>query len=67
MENALYRQFYSDLIEEAMSGFKGGRNYLDYIRLEIDMINIRNMFRLRADRIQQDAREMAIPEYLWRG
>jgi len=61
MENALYRQFYGDLIEEAMSGFKGGRNFLDYIRLEIDMINIRNMFRLRADRIQQDAREIAIP------
>ena len=61
MENALYRQFYNELIEEAMSGFKGGRLFLNYIRLEIDMINIRNMFRLRAARIQQDAREMAIP------
>jgi len=61
MENALYRQFYTELIKEAMSGLKGGRLFLDFIKLEIDMINIRNMFRLRADTMPEDARELMIP------
>lgn len=60
LENALYRQFYADLLEEASSGIKGGRQFLDYIRLEIDITNIRNMFRLRADRLHEDARAMMI-------
>lgn len=61
VENELYKQFYANLLSEAMSGFKGGKQFLDYIMLDIDITNIRNMFRLRADRLQEDARGMMIP------
>lgn len=60
IENDLYKQFYENLLEEARSGFKGGKQFLEYILLDIDMINIRNMFRLRADKLPEDASAMAI-------
>jgi V/A-type H+-transporting ATPase subunit C len=61
MENELYKQFYADLLTDAESGLKGTDAFLAYILLDIDITNIRNMFRLRADRLQEDARDMAIP------
>lgn len=61
IENDLFQQFYANLLSEARSGLKGGKRFLEYILLDIDMINIRNMFRLRADRLQQDASTMVIP------
>jgi V/A-type H+/Na+-transporting ATPase subunit C len=61
MENELYKQFYADLLVDARSGLKGTGAFMDYILLDIDITNIRNMFRLRADRLQEDARDMAIP------
>ncbi len=61
IENDLYKQFYENLLTEARSGFKGGKQFLEYILLDIDMINIRNMFRLRADKLPEDASTMAIP------
>jgi V/A-type H+/Na+-transporting ATPase subunit C len=60
VENELYKQFYANLLSEAMSGLKGGKQFLEYIMLDIDITNIRNMFRLRADRLHQDARSMMI-------
>ena len=60
VENELYRQFYGNLLAEARSGFKGGKQFLEYIMLDIDISNIRSMFRLRADRLQEDARAMMI-------
>jgi V/A-type H+/Na+-transporting ATPase subunit C len=61
VENELYKQFYANLLSEAMSGLKGGKQFLEYIMLDIDITNIRNMFRLRADRLHEDARSMMIP------
>lgn len=61
IENELYKEFYANLLSEAMSGFKGGKQFLEYILLDIDMMNIRNMFRLRADRLQEKAGTMMIP------
>jgi len=49
VENELYKQFYADLIAYAESGIKGGRQFLDYITLDIDITNIRTIFRVRAD------------------
>jgi V/A-type H+-transporting ATPase subunit C len=60
IENDLYKHFYENLLSEARSGFKGGKQFLEYILLDIDMINIRNMFRLRADKLPEDASMMAI-------
>ena len=61
MENELFKQFYTEIIAEAESGIKGGNLFLDFIRLDIDVKNLKTLFRLRADAFDQDAREMHIP------
>jgi V/A-type H+-transporting ATPase subunit C len=60
LENELYKEFYGGLIAEAAGGIKGGKLFLSFVQLDIDITNIRNLFRLRADEIQEDAREMMI-------
>jgi V/A-type H+-transporting ATPase subunit C len=60
MENELYKQFFSEIITEAESGIKGGKQFLDFIRFDIDIRNIKTLFRLRADTFEEDAREMYI-------
>jgi V/A-type H+-transporting ATPase subunit C len=61
MENELYKQFFSEIIAEAESGIKGGNQFLDFIRFDIDIRNIKTLFRLRMDTFEEDAREMHIP------
>jgi V/A-type H+-transporting ATPase subunit C len=61
LENELYKQFYSDLLIDARSGVKGGKQFEEFIRLDIDITNIKSLFRLRADNLQEDARDMMIP------
>ncbi|MFA5347885.1 MAG: V-type ATP synthase subunit C [Methanoregula sp.] len=61
MENELYKQFFSEIIAEAESGIKGGNQFLDFIRFDIDIRNIKTLFRLRRDTFEEDAREMFIP------
>jgi V/A-type H+-transporting ATPase subunit C len=60
MENELYKQFFSEIITEAKSGIKGGNQFLDFIRFDIDIRNIKTLFRLRIDTFEEDAREMYI-------
>jgi V/A-type H+-transporting ATPase subunit C len=60
MENELYKQFFSEIIEMAESGIKGGKEFLDFIRFDIDIRNVKTLFRLRADTFEEDAREMYI-------
>lgn len=60
MENELYKQFFSEIIEMAESGIKGGKEFLDFIRFDIDIKNVKTLFRLRADTFEEDAREMYI-------
>ena len=61
LENELYKQFYADIIADARSGIKGGAAFLDYIHLEIDIRNLQNLFRVRAQQEQGDVREFLIP------
>jgi ATP synthase A1, C subunit len=61
MENELYKQFYAELIAETSGGDAGGRLFLAFIRLDIDVKNILTLFRLRADNLGEDAKEMYIP------
>lgn len=61
MENELYKQFFSEIIQEAESGIKGGSQFLDFIRFDIDIRNIKTLFRLHMDTFEEDAREMYIP------
>jgi V/A-type H+-transporting ATPase subunit C len=60
MENELYKQFFSEIISEAESGIKGGNLFLDFIRFDIDIKNVKTLFRLRADTFEEDAQEMFI-------
>jgi V/A-type H+/Na+-transporting ATPase subunit C len=60
LENALYKQFYEEIIAEAQSGIKGGNLFLEFIRLEIDIKNIKTLFRLHADAVREGAQEMFI-------
>lgn len=61
MENELYKQFYGEIIADAESGIKGGNLFLDFIRLDITIKNVKTLFRLRADGSDTDAHEMHIP------
>ncbi len=61
VENELYKQFYADLVAYAHSGIKGGRQFLDYITLDIDITNIRTVFRVRADPSVNDISGIIIP------
>ena len=56
----LYKQFFSEIIAEGESGIKGGNQFLDFIRFDIDIRNIKTLFRLRMDTFEEDAREMDI-------
>jgi len=58
LENELYKQFYTEIISEAESGIKGGNLFLEFVRLEIDIKNIKTLFRLQADAAVEDARDM---------
>jgi V/A-type H+-transporting ATPase subunit C len=60
MENELYRQFYADMIAEAESGIKGGKLFISFIRFDIDIKNIKTLFRLRADTFEEDPSDMFI-------
>ncbi len=60
MENELYKQFYAEILAEGEGGIKGGNLFLDFIKLDIDIKNIKTLFRLRADTIEEDARDMHI-------
>jgi V/A-type H+-transporting ATPase subunit C len=60
MENELYKQFFSEIIAEAESGIKGGNQFLDFIRFDIHIRNIKTLFRLRMDTFEEDASEMYI-------
>ncbi|MDN5340409.1 MAG: V/A-type H+/Na+-transporting ATPase subunit [Euryarchaeota archaeon] len=60
LENELYKGYYARLITDAKGGIKGGDIFLKYIRLEIDIRNIQNLFRLRAGHVREDVRELLI-------
>jgi V/A-type H+/Na+-transporting ATPase subunit C len=61
MENELYKHLYANIINDAKTGVKGGASFLAYIQLEIDIKNVKTLFRLRADKVDEEAREMFIP------
>jgi V/A-type H+/Na+-transporting ATPase subunit C len=46
VENTLYKNYYQNLITDAESGIGGGDLFLKYLRREIDIMNLRNLFRL---------------------
>jgi V/A-type H+/Na+-transporting ATPase subunit C len=61
LENELYKQLYADLLRIPSRGLKGGGQFLTFVRLEIDIKNIKTLFRMRGDGFEQDAHEFFIP------
>ncbi len=54
LENELIKEYYRDLIGEAGRGVKGGKVFLEWLRMEIDFRNIQDLFRLRLSREKGD-------------
>ncbi len=62
LENELYKRLYADLIQIARRGVKGGAQFLKYVQLDIDVKNIKTLFRLKGDIAAHDEiRELFIP------
>jgi V/A-type H+-transporting ATPase subunit C len=61
VENELYKHYYADLIRDAESGIKGGDIFVSFLRLEIDVTNIKNLFRLRNGGITGTVHDILIP------
>jgi len=60
LENELYKRLYGDLLQIARRGVKGGEQFLKFVQLEIDVKNIKTLFRMRSDGYEEDAREFFI-------
>jgi V/A-type H+-transporting ATPase subunit C len=60
LENELYKQLYADLLK-IPGRMKGGDQFLKFVQLEIDIKNIKTLFRMRGDGYEEDAREFFIP------
>ena len=61
LENELVKAYYRDLVAEAAGGVSGGKNFLDWLGMEIDFRNIQNLFRLRHEKDQGDVLPLLIP------
>jgi V/A-type H+-transporting ATPase subunit C len=62
VENALYKNYYRNLIADLESGISGGDLFLKYLRREIDITNLRNLFRLR--NYEKDGSVIDFTEYM---
>jgi V/A-type H+-transporting ATPase subunit C len=60
LENRLYQEYYTDLIRNCRTGIPGADLFLEYIRLEIDLINFRNLIRLRSGPLPADIGEQMV-------
>jgi V/A-type H+-transporting ATPase subunit C len=61
LENRLYQRYYADLLTLSEQGLRGATIFQDYIQLELDVVNIRNLFRLRKERAKGRIIEEMIP------
>ncbi|MEN6341600.1 MAG: V-type ATP synthase subunit C [Methanospirillum sp.] len=61
IEDRLYRQYYLDLLAVARRGIRGGEAFARYLRFEIDILNMRNLFRLRAGSRIADVEGSMVP------
>ena len=61
LENELIKEYYSDLLAEVAGGVRGGKTFLDWLRMEIDFLNIRNLFRVRQQKEKGEVLPLMIP------
>ncbi|HTY53432.1 MAG TPA: V-type ATP synthase subunit C [Methanomicrobiales archaeon] len=61
LENELIKQYYGDLLAEVAGGVRGGKTFLDWLMMEIDFLNIRNLFRVRQQKEKGEVLPFMIP------
>jgi V/A-type H+-transporting ATPase subunit C len=61
VEDRLFREYYVDLLKAARTGVRGGETFARYLRFEIDILNMRNLFRLRAGSRLADVAGSMVP------
>ncbi len=61
LENELYKAYYENLLTDARFGIRDGDVMLPHLKFEIDIQNIRNVFRLRAGSRIADITPFMIP------
>ncbi len=60
MENELYKAFYRYVLKQTASGVKGGKPFRDYLKLEIDLTNIKTVIRLYQGGVREEVRNLMI-------
>jgi len=61
MENDLYKTFYADLLRVEKEGVTGAVQFVKFVKLEIDTLNIKTIFRMQADAMSKASRDLFIP------
>ncbi|ACL16582.1 V-type ATP synthase subunit C [Methanosphaerula palustris] len=61
LENRLYKQYYVNLLHALRNDPQTDYVFTRYIRLEIDLVNLRNIFRLRSGGVTHDLDHYLIP------
>jgi V/A-type H+-transporting ATPase subunit C len=61
MENDLYKKFYADLLQTGKKGVPGALQFVKFVKLEIDTLNIKTIFRIQADAVSKATKDFFIP------
>jgi V/A-type H+-transporting ATPase subunit C len=61
VENDLYKAFYADLLQIGRKGIKGASQFVKFAKLDIDILNIKTIFRMQADSVSKASRDLFIP------
>jgi V/A-type H+-transporting ATPase subunit C len=61
VENDLYKKFYADLLQIGKKGVTGAHLFVKFIKLEVDTLNIKTIFRMQADAVSKASRDLFIP------
>jgi V/A-type H+-transporting ATPase subunit C len=61
MENDLYKKFYADLLKVEEQGVTGADQFIKFVKLEIDTLNTKTIFRMQADAVSKASRDLFIP------
>ena len=61
VENDLYRKFYADLLKIGNTSVTGADQFMKFVKLEIDTLNIKTIFRMQADMVSKASRDLFIP------
>jgi V/A-type H+/Na+-transporting ATPase subunit C len=60
LENELFKAFYRYILKQTSSGVKGGKPFRDYLKLEIDLLNIKTVVRLYKGNVREDVRVLMV-------